>query len=892
MNTRRLLHLIAALTISIAGVWLLALSTIPHLHIPPAALAAMPPPPLPQVPSTVLADSPISPTNPVKLIFIHHSSGENWLADDDGGLGIELMNNNYFVSDTNYEWGPDDADLGYEKIGDHTDSGHWYNWFVGPNHITYTNALYTEYTTHSYYTRLTDPDPGRENEIIMFKSCYPNSHISGVPTDPPTSGDNPLRGQDAGSEHMTVANVKGIYNDILGCFATQTDSLFVLIVSPPQIEDDTDATHAANARAVADWLVNDWLDDYGYPHNNVAVFDFYNVLTSNGGDVDTNDLNSETGNHHRWWSGTVQHTQTVINDFSYYGGGNGGGSHPTAAGNEKATEEFVPLLNVYYNRWKSGGTTCEPISDVSITGPTVGYTGTLYAFTAAVIPSNATPPITYTWSPAPDVGSSAVVSYTWATTGTKAITVTAENCGGSDTDPHTITIKAKGQYNIYLPLVLRDYASSSGGSLVQPGDLTYLGAFRLPDRATGAPDEESWEYSGQALTYRPDGDPGGGGDGHPGSLFGTGHDVWNYVSEIGIPAPGTSRDLEMLNVATTTQGFYDVRGGLFDGLVEMPRVGMQYLPAQAGQTSAKLHLAWGAHNQDEGTPSDTPSHAWCDLDLSTPDTQGAWWIGDVSLYRVNGYMFEIPQEWADEYVGGARLATGRYRDGGWSGMGPNIFAYGPWLDGSPPAPGTLLTTHTLLSYSYAGGEHTIDNYQDADEWEGGAWVTAGGKTAVVFVGTKGGGYWWYGYFSPAGDGMPCPYVPEPGEGGEVRCYNSDGTDCAEGLLDCGGHTYTVESKGWWSSRFDAQMIFYDPADFVAVLNGTLEPDEPQPYATLDIDGHLFLDPPVGTEVDCGTGDQRKCRIGEMAYDRERGFLYVLERFADDAKPVVHVWGVQ
>ncbi|MGB2986037.1 MAG: reverse transcriptase/maturase family protein [Phycisphaerae bacterium] len=27
-------------------------------------------------------------------------------------------------------------------------------------------------------------------------------------------------------------------------------------------------------------------------------------------------------------------------------------------------------------------------------------------------------------------------------------------------------------------------------------------------------------------------------------------------------------------------------------------------------------------------------------------------------------------------------------------------------------------------------------------------------------------------------------------------------------------------------------------------------------------------------------------------DRENGFLYVLERFADEAKPVVHVWSVR
>lgn len=45
---------------------------------------------------------PNPPSSPVSLIFIHHSVGENWLADSNGKLGITLRNNNYFVSDTNY----------------------------------------------------------------------------------------------------------------------------------------------------------------------------------------------------------------------------------------------------------------------------------------------------------------------------------------------------------------------------------------------------------------------------------------------------------------------------------------------------------------------------------------------------------------------------------------------------------------------------------------------------------------------------------------------------------------------------------------------------------------------------------------------------------------------
>ncbi|WP_172450507.1 hypothetical protein, partial [Candidatus Chloroploca asiatica] len=76
----------------------------------------------------------------------------------------------------------------------------------------------------------------------------------------------------------------------------------------------------------------------------------YNVLTSNGGDVATNDAGAETGNHHRWWNGAVQHLQTVNNNYAAYPSGD---SHPTTAGHQKATAEFVPLLNIAYHRWQS-----------------------------------------------------------------------------------------------------------------------------------------------------------------------------------------------------------------------------------------------------------------------------------------------------------------------------------------------------------------------------------------------------------------------------------------------------------------------------------------------------------------------------------------------------------
>jgi hypothetical protein len=316
--------------------------------------------------------NPDPPAQTVKLIFIHHSTGEGWLSDDQGGLAIALMNSNYFVSDTNYSWGPD-------EIGSSTDIGHWYNWFLGPDHDTYCTELYAESGEHSSYTRM-ETDPGGNNEIIMFKSCFPNSTIFGNPGDAPLpkGQTNPIYGQGCCGEDYTVANVKGLYRDLLDYFAARQDKLFILIVSPPLTQASTTSEQAANARAVANWLMTDWLADYSFL--NVRAFDYYNVLTSNGGNLNTNDAGQENGNHHRYWNSAIQHIQTVANNYCSYGSSSDD-SHPTPAGHQKATAEYVPLLNIWYNAWKD-----VPASTLTVTEPSAGtvwYTGSTVTITWA-----------------------------------------------------------------------------------------------------------------------------------------------------------------------------------------------------------------------------------------------------------------------------------------------------------------------------------------------------------------------------------------------------------------------------------------------------------------------------------------------------------------------------
>lgn len=433
--------------------------------------------------------------------------------------------------------------------------------------------------------------------------------------------------------------------------------------------------------------------------------------------------------------------------------------------------------------------------------------------------------------------------------------------------------------------------------VVNPADLEYLGAFRLPGDGDRP---QTFAYGGNAMTFNPSGDPGGGADGFPGSLFVMGHDRLAYgelpdgnqIAEIGIPVPVVSRNLAELNQGTFVQPFRNAAQGLFVEHDEIPRVGMLYLDHPAG--SAKLHLSWGKHLQDD-SQDQGPSHAFINPDLSAPSPQGPWYIGNLSPYCINGYIFEIPAAWAAQHTGGRLLATGRFRDGGLASQGPALVAYSPWTEnGSLAAANAQLEPVVLLMYQDSRTiEDTVNRslraYQHPDEWEGGAWLTtASGKSAVLFAGTKGiGTKYWYGWANPAGPDSPCVEAELLGQ--FTLCRRADGSPCpAEDMTGCEGHN---DYRGWWSSEFEAQFILYDPNDLAKVAAGQMEPWDPQPYATVSINDRLFLNP-AGVEEDMlGRGVQRRFRIGDVAYDRAHGLIYVLELYADEARPVVHVWRV-
>ena len=372
-------------------------------------------------------------------------------------------------------------------------------------------------------------------------------------------------------------------------------------------------------------------------------------------------------------------------------------------------------------------------------------------------------------------------------------------------------------------------------------DLIYEGAFRLPDEQSA---NSHWEYGGLALTLYPDGDPGGQSDGYPGSLYSVGRMTGGsckLVSEFSIPAPVNSSNIENLNTATTLQPFGDITGGFFDSVLAGELLnetrGLAYLEAQPGQDAGKIYWTiWSAYNTDQ---TNLPSHGYSNLNISNPNAQGIWNLQHHNK-MVTGYLFDVPKSWADTHLGGRYLVSGITREGGAFSKGPCIFASAPYkYDNSNPPVNGVLPTVDLIYYD---SEHdTYPDYKKKDEWRGGAWLTAGDKGAVVFVGSK------------------CI--------GSV-CYGT-AEHCADG---CGGY------KGYHCYPRQPQMVFYDPADLAEVASGSRNSWDVTPYATLDLRDMI----PYYGECTQTQG---------AAYDRANGLLYLIQEKGDGTKPLIHVFSI-
>jgi hypothetical protein len=256
----------------------------------------------------------LSTTN---FVFIHHSVGENWL--EQGGLRTQITSSGFNVHDITY--GDDVPGVpvpGMQPNGDFTDIKDWYFWF----HNFLDGVLEWECS------------PGEYNQIVMFKSCFPNSGITeeGVAPGNPTN------------DNRSMWNYKAAYCSLTNVFAQHSNVLFIAVTAPPMRPGDGyRSDEGARARVFNNWLkkdfVNSYIDSTGL--RNVAVFDLFDILAT---------------------ASTKPRGANALSPMYRTRD-----SHPNVKGSRSATGAFMPYFRNAVNFWISGvNETSAPLKSVKV----------------------------------------------------------------------------------------------------------------------------------------------------------------------------------------------------------------------------------------------------------------------------------------------------------------------------------------------------------------------------------------------------------------------------------------------------------------------------------------------------------------------------------------------
>jgi len=202
-----------------------------------------------------------------QLLFIHHSVGQNWL--DEGGLRDSLANLGVGVHSATY--GSD--------IGQETDMSDW----VAKFDRFFDKILRYDVWPDILYSG------DMENDIIMFKPCFPNSDIAAEGTPPGNPHDKAL----------TVWNYKSVFENLVNRFSKKPGKLFIYVTAPPLVPGETTAENAARAREFNNWVKSDFVVEYKNRTglDNFLVFDLYDVLADSSNCLKSEYRRSDTNSH-------------------------------------------------------------------------------------------------------------------------------------------------------------------------------------------------------------------------------------------------------------------------------------------------------------------------------------------------------------------------------------------------------------------------------------------------------------------------------------------------------------------------------------------------------------------------------------------------------------------
>ena len=295
--------------------------------------------------------------------------------------------------------------------------------------------------------------------------------------------------------------------------------------------------------------------------------------------------------------------------------------------------------------------------------------------------------------------------------------------------------------------------------------------------------------------------------------------------------------------------------------------GIQHVPRQGTQSGDKIYGSinlWYA----EGVAGESTFPTVWFSSMDGTNAQGMFHVGpEEAPYhgrKTGSYLFTVPAWYADQYLGGRTLVTGRSRgtpatafeeitvNGG--SQGPTLFAFHPFESDSPSGNlDALPMLYYRVKFPGCAGpnvgnvsECDYPGFTMCDDWTGGAFVDSGTKRTIMLLGYKGLG---------------------------SNCYDEPPVQCND---PCS------QNHGYHCQPYERQVIFYDVKQIGKTALGQQDPWAVLPY-TIWRPSEFYL-------------DGSTCwNAGGMAYDTQNKRLFMAERGLGESEMnaiVVHVWSVQ
>lgn len=387
--------------------------------------------------------------------------------------------------------------------------------------------------------------------------------------------------------------------------------------------------------------------------------------------------------------------------------------------------------------------------------------------------------------------------------------------------------------------------------LLQQGDLTYEGAFRVPQGAFGSQMYNGFAYGGYALAYNQANN----------SMFVVGHVYDQMVAEIGIPQPVISADVNSMKTASVLQGFSDITEGHRQNIAAGGAAysGSVYF---GGLMVFENKLIGTAYAFFDGAGEAYLTHFLSGLTLgATGDYSGMFKVGSSDTNSpagfVDGYMTQIPAGWQAQFGGPALTGNGALPVVSRTSYGPAAYVFDPGqLGRSNPVSTTPLVYYPDVHPTLGAWDSTNPYFNGTTEIKG--LVFPEGSRSVLFFGRHGTGAFCYG-IGTADQTLASLTSPD----GEKYCY--DPADSSKGT-----HGYPYVYQVW----------AYDAYDLLDVKNGVKNPWDVTPYAIWSLSFPIM---------------KANAHINGVAYDAQNQRIFVSQAGGDqltyDPLPLIHVFSL-